>query len=350
MRTIRKIPLVSVVIVNYNGKRFLKDCLKSLKDSNYKNLEILLVDNGSSDDSLKYVKRYFPKIHIIELKDNIGFAGGNNIGIRRAKGKYILLLNNDTRADKNFINELVNVFERDAGIGAAQSKLLMMDDTSLLDSVGAFQTPTGFLYHYGYAKKNTKKYEKQITLYSAKGACMMLRNEALKKVLIDGDVFDSRYFAYFEETDLCHRIWLAGYRVVFAPRSIIFHKMGATSRQMDNDFVQFHSFKNRIHSYIKNYSSLSLLRMLPIHLAVCFFYFFYMFASNRKPVAFAIARAVSWNIVNLTDTLRKRRVVQKMIRKQEDHAFFPKIVKHPPIQYYLLLTSTLKNFRDIDVE
>jgi len=344
------LPLVSVVIVNYNGKKYLKECLQSLKNAEYKNIEILLVDNGSSDDSLVYVRRYFPLVIIIELKENVGFAGGNNIGMKMAKGKYVLMLNNDTKADKNFIDELVNVFEHDVSVGAAQSKLLMMDDPTLLDSVGAFQTPIGFLYHYGYAKKNTAKYDKQITLYTAKGACMMIRNDVLQKILIDGDVFDSRYFAYFEETDLCHRIWLAGYRVVFVPTSVVLHKMGATSQQMDNAFVQFHSFKNRIHSYVKNYSLVSLLFMLPIHLAVCMFYFFYMMVTKKKTVAIAIAKAIGWNIINVIDTLRKRKIVQRIIRKRDDRAFFPTIVKYPPLRYYSLLTSSLQNFTDIDVE
>lgn len=343
-------PLVSIVIVNYNGKAYLKECLQSLRDVEYTHIEILLVDNGSSDDSLAYVRRHFPSVKIIECKENSGFAGGNNIGMKKARGAYILMLNNDTKVNKNFIGELVNVFEHDKSIGAAQSKLLMMDDPALLDSVGAFQTPIGFLYHYGYAKKNTSTYEKSITLYSAKGACMMVRRDVLERILIDGDVFDKNYFAYFEETDLCHRIWLAGYKVVFVPTSIVLHKMGATSQQMDNAFVQFHSFKNRIHSYIKNYGAVSFLCMFPAHMAVCTFYFFYMMATQRNAVAMAIAKAVGWNIVNLRDTLRKRKIVQRIIRTRADRTFFPSIVKHPPLRYYFLLTSSLQNFTDIDVE
>ena len=244
---------VSIIIVNWNGLRWLTDCFTSLYKQNYINFEIIFVDNASKDGSVSWVKKHYPDTKIIVNSENLGFAGANNVGYRKAKGEYVLFLNNDTRVTKNFLTELVNVLESDTLIAGAQSKILLMDKPDIHDSVGAFLTPTGFLYHYGFGRKDQAKYNKQINLYTAKGACMIFKADVLNRVAINGNIFDPDYFAYFEESDLCHRIWLAGYRIVYAYTSVIYHKMGATSSSMNNSFIQYHSFKNRIRSYLKNF-------------------------------------------------------------------------------------------------
>src|SRR5258706_13417668 len=182
--------LVSIIIVNWNGLRWLSDCFGSLAKQNYKQYEIVFVDNASKDGSVAWVKKHYPKTKILVNKENLGFADANNVGYRNAKGKYILFLNNDTRVTKTFLSELVGVIQEDKTIGGAQSKILLMDHPDTHDSVGAFLTPTGFLYHYGFGKKDQKKYDKQMDLYTAKGACMMFRKDVLKQVEIHGDIFD----------------------------------------------------------------------------------------------------------------------------------------------------------------
>lgn len=338
--------LVSVIIVNWNGKHFLKECLTSLYNQNYKNIEVVFVDNNSKDGSVEYVKRSFPKTKIIVNKENLGFAEANSVGYKETTGTYVLFLNNDTRVRKNFILELVKVLEKNKKIAGAQSKILLMDDPTKLDSVGAFLTNTGFLYHYGIAKKDSLKYNKQIDLYSAKGACMMFKREVLEKIKVDGEIFDSRYFAYFEETDMCHRVWLAGYRIAFVPKSIMYHKMGGTSAKLDNAFVQYHSFKNRINSYIKNLGTFELLKILPIHILLCEVFALFSLFRFKFQLFLSIQKAILWNIVEISTTLSKRKYIQTKIRKRSDSSFFSTITSKVKINYYIHLLSGLSAYED----
>lgn len=339
--------LVSIIIVNWNGKEYLKNCLSSLKDQNYKNIEIVFIDNNSHDGSIDYVKNNFPKIKIILNKENLGYAEGNNVGYKYATGDYILFLNNDTKVTKNFLIELVKVLENDSQIGGAQSKILLMDDPSTLDSVGAFLTKTGFLYYYGVFKKNSSLFDKQIYLYTAKGASMIFKKEVLEKIKIKGQLFDSRYFAYFEETDMCHKVWLLGYKIVFAPKSIIYHKMGATSMRLNDAFVQYHSFKNRINSYIKNMGIKQLIKVLPVHLLVCELYAFASLLKFNFPLALAIQRSIIWNVLNIRETLRLRKIVQYSIRTVSDKSIEKYIYKYPPFNYYYHI-SNLSKYEDYE--
>lgn len=326
--------LVSVIIVNWNGLRWLPECFGTLTKQDYGNYEIIFVDNASKDDSVLWVKKNYPKTKIIINKENLGFADANNVGYRVAKGDYILFLNNDTRVTKTFLTELVNVLESDNRLGGAQSKILLMDQPDTHDSVGAFLSPTGFLYHYGFGKKDQRKYDKQIELYTAKGACMMFRKNVLDQVAIAGNIFDPDYFAYFEESDMCHRVWLAGYRIVYAYKSVIYHKMGATSSTMNNSFIQYQSFKNRIRTYLKNFGALWLWTILPIHLAFCELYAIVLYLRGNFALGWAVERAYWWNIKHLGETMRLRKLVQKVIRTKEDREISPYILKSPKLRYY----------------
>src|SRR5579859_1031068 len=178
----KKKDLVSIIIINFNGKNYLEKCLNSLENQIYKKAEIILIDNASTDGSVEFVKKKYPKVKMHINKKNQGFAEANNIGYSFSKGNYILFLNNDTIVSKNFLSELIKTIENDQSIGCVQSKILQMDNKNILDNVGTFLTFTGFLYYYGYYKKNGKKYDKQLDIYSPKGACMLFRKEILEKV------------------------------------------------------------------------------------------------------------------------------------------------------------------------
>jgi len=327
--------LISIIIINWNGIRWLPDCFSSLYNQNYKNFEIILVDNASVDASVSWVREHYPKTKIIINKKNLGFADANNVGYRQANGKYILCLNNDTKVTTTFLTELVAVLEKDTTIGGVQSKILLMDHPDTHDSVGAFLTSTGFLYHYGFGKKDSAKYDKEIELYTAKGACMMFRKEVLDAVSIDGNIFDPDYFAYFEESDLCHRVWLAGYRIVYAYKSVIYHKMGATSSSMNNAFIQYHSFKNRIRTYLKNLQLTSLIPMMFIQWIFTEGFSVYSLLRGKFQLSFAMQRALWWNIIHFSETSRLRKIVQKNIRIVSDSILAVKIERKPPLSYYV---------------
>lgn len=333
-----KLPKVSIIIVNFNQKELTLNCLISLKKMTYSSYEIILVDNHSSDGSVQEIKKKFSRIKLIQNGDNLGFTGGNNIGVNKALGEYILLLNNDTIVSPNFLEPLVEDLESNNRLGIIQSKILVMDRPDYLDSVVSYQTLTGFLFHKGYLEKNSGAYDKFLYSFSAKGACMLINSDILKLGL-----FDDKYFAYFEETDLCWRAWLMGYKVGFEPRSVIYHKMGATSSTMNRSFMHYHSFKNRLRTIIKNASLLTLLWMLPTHLIGCMGLIGYFILVGETEGAVCILRALWWNLINLPDSLKLRAKVQRL-RKISDGEIFNQVMLNPSLSFYFKHLSLVKNF------
>lgn len=324
-------PLVSVIIVNWNGRHFLDDCLNSLSKITYKKKEILFVDNASTDDSVLYVKKYFPHIKIITNAKNLGFAQGNEIGFKESKGEAILLLNTDTIVEKNLLDELTLALYERKDIGAVQPKILLYPEKNLIDSIGSFFLGNGDLYHFGREKDHKLFiYNKPMEIFSAKGACILFKKEILEHT----GLFDKDYFAYFEETDLCMKIWLSGHKVLYTPNTIVYHKGGGASKQIDRSHVLFHSQKNRILTYLKNLSSKYLWRVLPtmIFLYQCVFILYVLTGKLRNAVT--IQKAILWNVFHMRDTLRKRSIIQNTIRRVSDDDFLPKLTKDIRLSYY----------------
>lgn len=338
-------PLVSIIIVNWNAKENLQECLSALFKISYKNYEVILVDNGSKDDSVKFVKSNYPDIKIIEAGKNLGFAGGNNLGLEKAQGEYILFLNNDTIVTKNFLEKLVNFMEKRKDVGIVQPKILFhRPDTSLhhkINSIGSFLLPSGFLYHLDYGKKD-KLREDPYEIFSAYGACFLARKSLLQKI----GLFDDRYFAYFEETDLCHRVWLSGLKVMILPGTLIYHKGAKTAQKLPSAFIQYHSFKNRIYTYLKNLEKLNLIRIFIPHLIICEASSLLYLAFGKPSYTFAIQKAILWNIFNLNNLLKERGRVQKVLRKVKDKDFVPKLTKAVDLKYYYYLSNgSLENYK-----
>jgi len=237
-----KVPLVSVIIVNYNGKSYLEECLASLMKIDYKNYEIILVDNNSTDTSVEYVKNTYPAITIIKLNNNYGFAEPNNIGAKNAKGEFLLFLNNDTEVNPDFIDELVNVLKKDPKIAICQS--LLLKPNGEVDSSGDFIDTLG----RAYSSKNKVNEVKKIL--SARGASMMVRKDSFW----DLGGFDKKFFASFEDVDLGWRAWIWGYKIVVVPNSIVYHKGGQTvKKQLSN--VRFHGVKNSLVIRLTNFET-----------------------------------------------------------------------------------------------
>ena len=251
MESMKKEPLVSILIANWNGGRIFNDCLKSLVKINYTDWELIVVDNGSNDGSQKLlldknieIKNY----KLIRNKLNLGFAKANNQALKKAKGIYILLLNNDTKVEPDFLSKLVNRIEADGQIGIIQPKIFLMDRPGYLDNAGSYLTKIGFLDHWGFNQKNSSEFSKEKEIFSAKGACMLIRRSVIDKV----GLFDSDFISYFEESDFCWRVWMQGYRVLFYPNAKIYHKLGFTIRRLGALELNYHYYKNRICSLIKN--------------------------------------------------------------------------------------------------
>lgn len=304
------VKLVSVVIVNWNGGEVFKDCLVSLSKINYPNWELIVVDNGSYDGSEKFPEKIFisTKYKIIKNTKNIGFASANNQGVEKANGKYILLLNNDTKVKKNFLSKMVEKMEGDPTLGVIQPKIYLMDKVGYLDNAGSFLTRIGFLHHWGFMEKDSPEFSKEREIFSAKGACMLIKKSVIDKV----GLFDKDFFSYFEESDFCWRVWLAGYKVIFYPKAVIYHKLGFTIRRLDVSNINYHYYKNRICSLIKNLGPKNLLPVLFLHLFISIGIAFIFLLRLKFESAYMVVKAISWNIAHLSNTLQKRSEVQGM--------------------------------------
>lgn len=327
-------PLVSIIIVNWNGRRFLDNCLGSLSKIKYKNSEIFFVDNASTDDSIAFVKENYPNIKVLVNKKNLGYAQGHEGAFKKAKGELILLLSTDTIVDTNLLDELIKAIYSEKNIGIVMPKLLMYPKTNLIDSIGSFFLPSGILYHVGRDKDQSKsQYNKPMEIFSGKGACLLCKKSVLKKT----GLFDKNYFAYFEETDLCHRVWLSGNKVLYWPNTSVCHLQGGASKQMVPAFILYHSFKNIICTYIKNLSIKYLIKVLPLILLLYQCAFFGYLFTGKLGVAWAFQKSIMWNIYNLPKTLKKRKFVQNKIRTVPDDYFLPQVSRSVSLRYYYYL-------------
>jgi len=341
-----KNPLVSIIIVNWNGLSQMKECLESLSKINYKNYEVIISDNGSNDGSLEYlnkIKNRFPKLVVVENGENLGYAEGNNVGYEKAKGELILLLNNDTIITSGFLKPLVDTLLSNKNIGGVQPKILSYPKKEIIDSVGSYFISSGFLYHEGHNRKDKGKYDTNTEIFTMKGACMLFRREVIEKV---GGIFDPDYFAYFEETDLCQRIWIAGYKVVYTSKSKIYHKGGETAKKLNSAFVLYNSYKNRYYTYLKNFEFSTLLKVFPMHLIYCEISMIAYLLTLNFPSAIATQKALLWNLQNIKKIREGRGAIKKM-RRIPDSSYLPKVTRSVrPSYYYHLFVTALAGYED----
>jgi hypothetical protein len=224
-------PLVSVLVLNHNGKHFLKDCFESLYASTYPNQELVLVDNASTDDSLQYMREQFPEVRILETGGNIGYSGAYNLSFQHANGKYYVLLNNDTKVDPGWLEPLVEAAEKDPKLGMLQPKIDSMIDLGYFEYAGA---SGGFMDRYGFPflrgriffeiEKDEGQYDDPAEIFWASGAAFFMRADMLAYT----GGLDEDFVHHMEEIDLCWRAHLQGYRGRVVPSSRILHHAGAT--------------------------------------------------------------------------------------------------------------------------
>ena len=314
-------PLASIIILNYNGIRFIERCLTSILETDYPNFEIILVDNGSTDGSLEIASRLFSKnqrVRIITNERNLGFAEGNNIGYRNSRGQIIVFLNVYTEVDRNWLRELVRILNTEEGIGAAQCKLISMRDRKEIDSVGFDYDYLGYVYPRSQTRRGDS-FNQVEELFSADGAAMAVKRKVLKELSLADEPFDPEYFCYYEETDLCWRIRLRGYKILFAPNSIVYHYRGyARPKEKMPPHLVFHYLKNHLSTLIKNYNILNLVKCIPVLVALEIGRALSVLSSEPQS-ANGRLKAVVWPIKNLSRLWRRRIIVQHAIREVPDN-------------------------------
>ena len=251
---------VSVVIPNYNGLAFYRDCLLALRDQTRMPDRIVVIDNGSTDQSAEAIEKEFPEVELLRLDTNTGFCGAVNAGIIASYDMdYVILLNNDTKADPRFVEELLKAVMKNDKIFSCQAKMLSMADPSVMDDAGDYYCALGWAFARGKGKP-ADRYEKPVSLFfSCAGAAIYS-----VKILREIGKFDENHFCYLEDTDVGWRARISGYRNVFAPTAKVLHIGSATTGSLYNDFKVRNSSRNSIYLIYKNMPAAQILLNLPL--------------------------------------------------------------------------------------
>lgn len=244
----------SIIILNWNGKKVTADCLRSIQNQTYKPYEVIVVDNASLDGSVNYLKGKFPSVKFIENKTNLGYAGGNNVGIKIAQGDYILILNNDTVLDKDFLLEMAKRTNVADVIGA---KNYYFDKKDIFWAVGSKVNEWTLRARLiGNKEKDEGQYDRDL-YYHAVGSAIFANTKVFKKV----GVFNESYFCYFEETEWQTRVLKAGFKIGFAPKAKLWHRVAYSSGGGRSPFSTYYLIRNRAY-YLSKWARFKLIAYL----------------------------------------------------------------------------------------
>jgi GT2 family glycosyltransferase len=288
-------PLISIITVNYNGLVHTEAFLNSLREITYKNIEIFVVDNASSE-SIEPLKKLFPEVLFIESKENLGFAGGNNLAMQAAKGKYFFLLNNDTELEKGFLEPIVDLMESNENIGIASSKLVYYTMPDVLQFAGSkgINMYTGRGFAIGHKEKDKPEFNQSYRTQLAHGAAMMISRKVVEKIGLMAELF----FLYYEETDFCERVKRAGFEIWYCGASKVLHKE-SMSVGKESPMKTYYLTRNRLIFTRRNTQGVQRI------MAVLFFYFisfpkgiFKYLLKKEYKLLDAFVKGAIWNLTN----------------------------------------------------
>jgi GT2 family glycosyltransferase len=241
-------PLVSVIIPNWNGAQHLPVCLESLRQQTYSPTEVILVDNASTDGSRELISRHYPEVSLVSLRRNQGFAGACNVGMRSAAGSLIVLLNNDTESDPDWLAQVVAAFGRHPEAGIIASRMMLFDRRDTFHAAGDYLRIDGVPGNRGVWQRDVGQFDREENVFSACGGSAAYRRSMLAQIgLLDEDFFYS-----CEDLDLAWRAQLAGWRCVYAPRALVYHKLSATG---GGTTASFYDGRNCLYLLAKDYPS-----------------------------------------------------------------------------------------------
>lgn len=295
--------MISVIIVNWNGRHFLETCLSSLRRQTFRDFETILVDNGSTDGSTEYVRSHFPEVKLISLPENRGFTGGNVAGWEQARGELIALLNNDTEAHPQWLEEICKASLAFPKAGSFASKMLQFDERNRIDNCGFDLTTTGTAVDVGRGELDDARWSKACEVFGACGGAAVYRRNMLEDV----GFFDSDFFAIYEDVDLAFRSQLRGYGCVFVPGAVVYHRYHGTLNVYPARRVLL-SQRNAELFYAKNMPTAALARSLPGRVIYELGAFLY-FSALGQARPFLSAKAQFF--CSLRATLAKRRNIQR---------------------------------------
>ncbi|NUO18291.1 glycosyltransferase family 2 protein [bacterium] len=340
-------PLVTIIILNYNGLKFLPRCLESLGKTVYAPVEIVVADNGSSDGSLEYVRKQHPDVRVLEFGTNYGYSGAYNRAIHVVSGKYCVLLNFDVEVEPGWLDDAIEFMEQDSSIAAAQPKLKQYQDHDRFEYSGG---SGGFLDAYGFpfvrgrifdeTEPDSGQYDDPVEVFWATGASLIVRRETFLKV----GGLDEDFFMHMEELDLCWRIWLNGQRIVVVPKGVVYHWAGA-ALSADRVRKMYLNHRNSLAMMIKNYGLRNLCFRLPVRLLLDWVAFFVSPFKGEPKRSLAIMWAHAYILAAIPRILQKRRGVQaERIVSDEDlqHVILPISIVY---RYYVRKQKTYTQLR-----
>jgi GT2 family glycosyltransferase len=296
-------PLISVVVVNFNGKTFLDDCLSALAHQTFRDFEVILVDNGSSDGSADYVRERYPFVILVETGKNLGFAGGTNAGIHAAQGVFIFTLNNDTIADPHLFEEIIKPMQINPCVGMCGAKMLFPDGR--INSTAICISRSGAAWDRGMGESDQGQYDRPEEIFGPCGGAALYR----RKMLDDIGLFDEDFFLFMEDVDLAFRGRLAGWTCRYVPTARVVHCHGGTAG-FRSDLSIYYGNRNLIWYTVKTFPLQLLLLSIPWIIGRnCSVIPFYLFQGRGR----VIIRAELDMIRGIPRMIRKRREVKRRV-------------------------------------
>jgi len=250
-------PVISIVIPNWNGEGVIGDCLESLRKQTFRDFEIIVVDNGSSDSSLDLIKGRYPEVKLISLSENKGFCTAVNTGIEHSQGEYIAILNNDTEVVTDWLEAFYRALQDHPEISFCASKMIYYDKRDKINTVGIKIKRNGDSSSIGAGQPDGPFFEKEGEVFGACAGAAIYR----KRLFDDIGLFDESFFIYLDDVDLSFRAQLFGHRCLFVPGAIVYHKKGHTMKRY-NKFEVFLNSRNNVYYLLKNWPKSLLLRNL----------------------------------------------------------------------------------------
>ena len=289
-------PLVSIITVNYNQSEVTCQLISSLRNISYKNIEIIVIDNGSPNDNPEIIKSRFPEVLFIKSDQNLGFAGGNNLGIKAAKGEYLLFLNNDTEVTTDFLEPLVNFLSSTPNAGVVSPQIQYFYHPEMIQYAGYTPMSKFSIRNsgIGYKEINQGQYNLVTETHYAHGAAMLVPRKVIDEVGMMPEV----YFLYYEEYDWCEMIKQKGYKIFYIPQSLVLHKE-SVSTQSDSPLKTYYLFRNRILWARRNRKGIEKLLALFYLIMVAFpKNYFSLISSQKWENSHALVNALKWNLLN----------------------------------------------------
>jgi len=327
---------VTVLVLNFNGRKYLKECLNSLLATDYPRLKIIVIDNGSTDGSAEFLRVNYPDVKVIKHNYNFGYARAYNLVIERTQSEYIVLLNNDVLVEPGWLKELVSYAEK-AEVAAATPKMKFLHDKTRINAAGGNCDMYGVGWNRGNGERDTGQYDAVQEVFYGNGGALLIKKGVWREV----GAFDERYFLYGEDVDWCWRARLKGYKIIYVPHAEVCHHWRGSGGAM-----VYLLERHWLSTVLKNYSLKTLIQMMPKYLALKTLKAIWLIAHAELREKLTVLSGILWNLSNLRESWKKRVHIQmsrtatdgeiqkQMFKGSFELSVWLKKLKHPISESY----------------